>query len=736
MRRVLLVLLTSVLPLIVPLAALQDATAVEIEALKPVVKDAGAHRWVYDDDNYGGKVTDLVLDLGNPQVLYACGDGGLYRTTDGAQTWRRVDIEPHPSSAVKAVAACGDTLYVKASWRTDVLKSTDAGKSWTPIDDEYSLSDLLIDPNDAATLYAVDSKRGVLKSTDSGTTWQMLDTAPDAHLAMSPDDPKTLWWRFPYEATFESQDNGKTWELARSTIRNLSLTGFEYDPDEPDAWRLTFEWQGDEWTLDHGHGLSRTDGADPIGLHVIQSLVMHRANQRKHFSITVGRIPGRYGGLPIKGVRMTRDGGKTIRPVELAIDGLWLTALRIDPGDRDLLYAATSKDGTYYFSSDNGETWELLYSAVDDPEHEQAETIALVRKLFHHGIRPEDDSRIVCHPADSNILYATSKRAAVLKSEDGGRTWSDAGHGISMSTVRLIACHTTLPGGVYALTEDHFLCVRKWDGSRRYSSHSSPVGVPKDTDPVFALTPHPADGGLVVLCAERSAWLIQDWGSDRREIKDGVRGKPVACVFDGEDPDRLYLLATGGMAETADRGRTWHEHEVAAPENCPGFRRVRQTSAAIIYSAEIEKPLVRSTDLGATWEATELPATDIAASDTAVYVHPANPSHLLVLAPKDGLLRSTDAGRTWRRLTLGFDLRCAAFDPKDPDVFYIASDAVYRTRDRGRTFEKLGNGLATVPVAQIVVSPADGTIYAATAGRGVYRLELGRDAAAPGRGSQ
>jgi photosystem II stability/assembly factor-like uncharacterized protein len=167
---------------------------------------------------------------------------------------------------------------------------------------------------------------------------------------------------------------------------------------------------------------------------------------------------------------------------------------------------------------------------------------------------------------------------------------------------------------------------------------------------------------------------------------------------------------------------------------------VCQASTEIIYCRDpgTETRLLRSTDLGETWQPLEMPKGETDTRYGGIYVHPANPSHLVALGPNEtGMVRSTDGGRTWQRLSglpalrrpqpdasRGPEPQKVAFDPRDPDTFYVASDAVYRTRDGGTTFERLGTGLPGEEILQLAVSPVDGTVYAAIPYHGVYRLEI------------
>lgn len=84
---------------------------------------------------------------------------------------------------------------------------------------------------------------------------------------------------------------------------------------------------------------------------------------------------------------------------------------------------------------------------------------------------------------------------------------------------------------------------------------------------------------------------------------------------------------------------------------------------------------------------------------------PGRPAHLLI-ASADGVIRSTDSGRTWRKTT-GWqvqDVRSIAFDAHDPALVYAATQwGPIRSADRGSTWQSAQRGLAQ-PYSQTIVA--------------------------------
>ncbi|MEI2619035.1 MAG: hypothetical protein V9F06_15600 [Thermomicrobiales bacterium] len=126
---------------------------------------------------------------------------GVYRSTDGGQTWRHVGLpETQSISTIRVHPTDPDLVYVAAFghvWGPNpergVYRSRDGGSSWTQVlhtSDGAGAIDLAMDPNNPRVLYAAmwDAQRyphalrsggpnsGIFKTTDGGDTWTGTDT--------------------------------------------------------------------------------------------------------------------------------------------------------------------------------------------------------------------------------------------------------------------------------------------------------------------------------------------------------------------------------------------------------------------------------------------------------------------------------------------------------------------------------------------------------------------------------
>ncbi|MGH7950088.1 MAG: WD40/YVTN/BNR-like repeat-containing protein [Candidatus Binataceae bacterium] len=150
--------------------------------------------------------------------------------------------------------------------------------------------------------------------------------------------------------------------------------------------------------------------------------------------------------------------------------------------------------------------------------------------------------------------------------------------------------------------------------------------------------------------------------------------------------------------------------------------------------------LARSRDGGRSW-------TDItpgAARDEEVWALAASPAErnlVFVGTSHARLLRSTDGGNSFEECTAFAKIpgrerwsfpppphiphvRSISFDPRNAATIYVGVEegGVFRTRNRGETFEVLNNGIYH-DVHTVAVDPADSARLYATTGAGFYRSE-------------
>jgi photosystem II stability/assembly factor-like uncharacterized protein len=158
-------------------------------------------------------IAKILIDPKDGNIVYACAAGhlwndnderGVYKTSDGGQTWRKVLAGANGSTGCGMLSMAAQdpkTIYAsmwdfrRQAWTfrsggpgSGLFKSTDGGEHWTELtpanakglpDKPYGRIALAVAPSKPQVVYAtIESKSGALyRSADGGQTWTRLDAS-------------------------------------------------------------------------------------------------------------------------------------------------------------------------------------------------------------------------------------------------------------------------------------------------------------------------------------------------------------------------------------------------------------------------------------------------------------------------------------------------------------------------------------------------------------------------------
>jgi photosystem II stability/assembly factor-like uncharacterized protein len=213
---------------------------------------------------FSGRITNFAVPPGQSQTYYVLtATGGLWKTVDGG-----IHFEPlfekygtmsmgylaiAPSKPDILYLGTGESINARAAYHgKGMFKSTDAGKTWTPIglDKSFFIPKVEVDPRNPDVAYAaamgklydnaMDCERGLYKTTDGGKTWaRVLDlkdrgvvdfvldpSKPEVLIAVAYKNVRRTWTfidRQEGNILYKTADGGKTWKPLANGLPPASL---------------------------------------------------------------------------------------------------------------------------------------------------------------------------------------------------------------------------------------------------------------------------------------------------------------------------------------------------------------------------------------------------------------------------------------------------------------------------------------------------------------------------------
>ncbi len=447
------------------------------------------------------------------------------------------------------------------------------------------------------------------------------------------------------------------------------IGGLGYDirmrPDNPDIMYVTDAWAGVHKSIDGGQTWSTANEG-------IKTRTGSSGDAIPVFCLTIDPNNNDIlwiGMQNLGGVYRSEDGGQSWQKRLNGImegEGLSFRGISVEPGNSDIVYAAgeisSSKwAGKEKWGREFDRTRGVVYKTSDGGAHWQA--IWRGDNLARY---------ILIDPNDHNILYVSTgifdREAAnsnpdtnsaggegVLKSIDGGRTWTNINNGLGNLYVGSLFMHPRNSqillaatgnnayrdgGGVYLTTDgganwkhvagDHITSVE-------FASSNPDIAYAGGAGMFF----RSEDGGETwqSFVSERGS----GWGPA------GIRpGVPIDFQVDPRDPYRIFVNNYGGgnfLSE--DGGETWVSSSVGYTGADLREVFVFPSNPAYVLANGRSGPFV-SFDGGINWQGINPLEVREIAEGARITVDPSNSQHILLSAAHGGnLYESMDGGHTW-----------------------------------------------------------------------------------------
>jgi photosystem II stability/assembly factor-like uncharacterized protein len=673
-----------------------------------------------------GITTALVFDPQHPNIMYAGGEGGVWKSYDTGATWDNLTDNILPNLSVASIAVDPvntETLYVGTGYCYNAIpnyggsglyQSTDGGTTFArlTVGSANDFVSVVVDPSKHNIVVASSYDQGtVYRSTNAGTSWSTI--LPNKTVSpgttwdiISPPGAPGVSYLIATTGVYKSTNYDSTWtkmtnatNFLAASIGRAALASPTNAPNkivalmtDDTAYSQNYLYEsadaGVTWTEDNSmpSGLFTIPNSSPPHSQGWYDLYLAiTPNSIAEDTIYAGGILAyqKSGGNWITYSDYNHQDGVggyphvdhhsfAINPVNsnIVYDG--------DDGGLWINYQAGSNDTT------GGGGWQLHSNSM------------ITNRLYHLEFE-----------ANRNVTWVGAQDQGLWKLTDGqapvqeANVIGQAGLGDAMQAIVSSSNVNSVYGeGPYAtIVKTNSLTPPSWEPTATGLTDAEGWDNPFKMSPIE----HPLSGGGFTTASNILYLGRQDvW----QTINGGSTWQKLSASF-GLSPDQVYYCSAIGLPN-------WN--------------------ANMLYAAGGGNAFKLSTNFGVTWEARANPGFV-----TAIGTSWTNPGFVLVSleGSETKVMMSTDSGSKWTNVSgvagatipgaganTSCSVMCVAVDSTNPlTTWYAATDfGVYQTNDAGQHWTFMGPGLLPCRDVQIY---ADGTtMRVATYGRGIWEVQL------------
>ncbi len=643
-------------------------------------------RWRMLGPFRGGRCPAACGVPGRPNEFYfGSANGGVWKTVDAGRGWEPVfDAQPVASIGAVAVApSAPDVVYAGTGESTlrdsmgfgnGVYRSGDGGRTWTHVglENTQHIGKIAVDPRNPDVLfvaaighlYAPNADRGIFRSRDAGRSWQKVlykdENTGAVEVVLDPTSPNVIyaglwntrrppWYAYapsngPGGGIHKSTDGGTTWhQLTTGLPRDgIGRTGIALSP------------------------------ADPRRVYAVIDDLMPDPNPPADAAPLPPVRPGGPPGVPqLGGFYRSDDAGATW--TRLSSDpmlwgrGWYFEKLAVDPRNADIVYVSNVVVSR---SMDGGKTWVALRGSPGGDD-------------YHQPWVSPDDSNTVIVASDQGTIITHNAMAA----DPRDVTWSSW---LNQPTAQIY--HLSVDyrdpywvtgaqqdsGAVAVRSRGKFaeISMRDWEPIGAGGESGYTAGDPLHPGIVFGGT-----GQRYDLETNRPMPGTTSPAVPEGETARGDWTQPL--VISKADPHAMYY-GNQYVFKTSDGARTWTRISGDLTRPDPGVPPTLDAAAA----AQVDRNGRRG----------------------VVYTIAPSPvvAPLVWVGTDDGLIQlTTDDGKSWTNVTpppLTAWSRVTMIEAShfDPNSAYASVDRhqlqdfdpyIYRTRDQGRSWQRISRGL-------------------------------------------
>ncbi|MBO6879545.1 glycosyl hydrolase [Winogradskyella sp.] len=710
-------------------------------------------------------VGDIAVDWKNRTIWVGTGENnssrssyagiGILKSSDNGKTWEHLGLDDshhigriliNPNNPNEVVIGVTGHLYSPNEER-GIYKTTDGGQTWNKtlfVDNMSGIIDVQHAPDNFDVMFAASWTRdrkawnftgsgnnsAIYKSTDGGDTWEKISTKNSGfptgegvgRIGLAVYDENTVYAL--HDSQFHREDDDASTSsapergLTKDDFKTMSTKDFLALEDKKLNTFLKTNGFQEKYRAENVKQMVRSGNVKPIDL----AKYLEDANAMLFDTPVIGAE-----------VYKSTDGGKSWKKThEDYIDGLYYSygyyfgEIRVDPQDKDGIYIMgvpilKSKDAGKSFTSIGRENVHADHQALwvnpkmqghlingndgglnmsyDDGESWIKLNSPSVGQFYAINVDNEQPYNVYGGLQDNGVwVGAHNAREDKSWHQRGQYPWEGIMGGDGMQ-IQIDNRNSDIVYTGYQF--GNYFRINRETGERKYIQPKHTLGENPyrfNWQTPILLSPHNQDilylGGNKLM---RSMNQGNDWEAISDDLTNGGKKGNVAygtLTTISESPFQFGLIYAGSddgvLSVTKNAGGSWTKISNSFPKDLWVSR---------VVASQHKKERVYATLNGYRWD------------DFKVYAY-----------------MSDDYGQTWKDISGNIPaspVNVIKEDPKNENILYLGTDnGAYVSFNMGQSWEVFSEGLPNVAVHDIVVQPEAKDLLLGTHGRSIYKADI------------
>ncbi|MDZ7659760.1 VPS10 domain-containing protein [Fodinibius sp.] len=689
---------------------------------------------------FSGRIADIAIHPNDDNIWYvAVGSGGVWKTTNDGVTWDPI-FDNQSSFSIGSVTidpTNPNTIWVgtgenvggrHVGYGDGVYKSTDGGQTWKNmgLKESQHISKVVVHPKNSdviwvaaqGPLWSSGGQRGLYKSTDGGENWEKKlggnEWTGVTDIEIDPRNPDRIyaatWQRQrivpiyvgggPGSGIHKSTDGGETWKKMKNGIpENVGKIGMDISPQQPDIVYAAIE-------LDRRNGgVFKSDDRGESWKKMSDAV---SGGTGPHYYQELYASPHQFGRLYLMDVvaEVSTNHGATFENINNDDKHVDNHALAFKKGEPE--YLLMGSDGGLYESHNLGEDWDMVRNLP----------ITQFHKIYVDDAEPFYNVYGGTQDNGSQMGPSRTDNERGIANRDWKKTLGADGHDGATEPGNPNIFYGEYQQGVLhrvdKKTGDATLIQPQPEQGEEYERFNwdSPVEI----------SPH---NPTKVLFASQRVWISEDRGDTWKAISgDLTRG----------DQERLAFEIMG-------KKRSWdNAWDVNAMSDYNTITSLAESplQEGLIYAGTDDGLFQVTTNGGESWREVELGDIDgvpqtAFVNDIKASLFDKNTVYLVLDNHKYGdmkpyILKSTDLGKSWEFISNDLPddhvvWRLVQDDVNKNLMFAATEFGIFFTVDGGEEWTKLESGMPTIAIRDLVIQRQRDDLVAGSFGRGIFILD-------------